>query len=405
MGGGVLVATMLLSVSPAGASPGSSSDTPQPVATNNATIAGTQAQLAAIEAQIAQQQQQVATFSEQFDQSTVHLQQVHAQLTQIRAQLGADQKRYRVARHQLQEDAVNAYMDDEPAIALSSIFSSTSATGVLHHEYQDTAIGNIDAAVASVQSSERQLTATGNRLRSEGQRAQFETAAVHSSEQAAQSATTTAEATLIDVKGRLAQAIAQQAARQAAQEAAAAAAAANEAERQKAAQKAAEAAQVAQTLGGGTAAAATATASANLAAGSAGSAGVVGGGGGPAQGEGSVALTAAERYLGVPYVYGGASMRGLDCSGLTMLAWQAANVLLVHSAALQATESIPVPLDQVQPGDLLFYNLGGDGIDHVVMYVGSGPYGIDTIIQAAHTGTLVEFDPVWYFGLVGAGRP
>ncbi len=72
---------------------------------------------------------------------------------------------------------------------------------------------------------------------------------------------------------------------------------------------------------------------------------------------------------------------------------------------LQRSESTPVPLSQVQPGDLLFYDLGGDGIDHVVMYVGSGPYGADTIIQAAHTGTVVEFDPIWYFGLVGAGRP
>ena len=88
-----------------------------------------------------------------------------------------------------------------------------------------------------------------------------------------------------------------------------------------------------------------------------------------------------------------------------MLAWRAAGVDLLHSADIQYSESTHVPLDQVQPGDLLFYDLGGDGIDHVVMYVGSGPYGADTIIQAAHTGTVVEFDPIWYVGLVGAARP
>ena len=88
-----------------------------------------------------------------------------------------------------------------------------------------------------------------------------------------------------------------------------------------------------------------------------------------------------------------------------MLAWQAAGVSLVHSAAIQYAQSTPIALSQVQPGDLLFYDLDGTGIDHVVMYVGSGPYGANTIIQAAHTGTNVEFDPVWYLGLVGAGRP
>jgi len=50
-----------------------------------------------------------------------------------------------------------------------------------------------------------------------------------------------------------------------------------------------------------------------------------------------------------------------------MLAWQAAGVTLVHSAALQSSETTPVPLSQVQPGDQPFYDLGGDGIDHVVM--------------------------------------
>jgi cell wall-associated NlpC family hydrolase len=65
-----------------------------------------------------------------------------------------------------------------------------------------------------------------------------------------------------------------------------------------------------------------------------------------------------------------------------------------------------VSLSHLEPGDLLFYDFDGNlGIDHVIMYVGSGPYGIDTIIQAAHTGTVVSFDPIWYEGLVGAGRP
>lgn len=405
VGGMVAVTAALVAVGPAAASGGSSTVT-APVPTSPATVAGTQAEVAALEAQIAQQQQQVAAFSEQFDQSTVHLDQVQTRLSQIRTRLAADKVRYRIAHRQLQRDAVNAYVNDAPATSLSTMFSSTSARGVLHNEYQNAAIGDVDAAVTAVQADERQLVSTEGSLRAEVQQAGSQTAAVRQSEQAAEQATAAAETTLSAVQGQLAQMIAQQAAEAAAQQAAIAAAAANQAARQRAAQKAAEDAQVAQTVGGGTSAATAATHSANQAAGSAGATGVVGSGSPEvAQGAGAVALNSAERYLGAPYAYGGASMSGVDCSGLTMLAWRAAGVSLVHSAADQRRQSAPVPLSQVQPGDLLFYDLGGGGIDHVVIYVGSGPYGADTIIQAAHTGTVVSFDPIWYFGLVGAGRP
>jgi cell wall-associated NlpC family hydrolase len=163
---------------------------------------------------------------------------------------------------------------------------------------------------------------------------------------------------------------------------------------------------VAETVAGGSAAATDAVNAANQAAASAGASGAVGTGAPQSpSGAGAVALHEAERYLGVPYQWGGADVRGVDCSGLTMLAWRAAGIGLVHSAAIQYAQTTHVPLNQVQPGDLLFYDLSGTGIDHVVMYVGSGPFGASTIIQAAHTGTVVQFDPVWYDGLVGAGRP
>ncbi len=123
---------------------------------------------------------------------------------------------------------------------------------------------------------------------------------------------------------------------------------------------------------------------------------------------GRLAVSAAKRLLGVPYVWGGASREGVDCSGLVMLAWAAAGVSLLHSATDQWEESSPVSLSDLQPGDLLFYHFAHDGntpITHVVMYVGSGPYGKETVIQAAHTGTDVTYSPIFFEGLVSAGRP
>ncbi len=149
-------------------------------------------------------------------------------------------------------------------------------------------------------------------------------------------------------------------------------------------------------MSGGSAAAGSATDSANQAAGSA--IGPVRSGNDP-QAAGLAAVHGAMHYLGVPYVWGGASSAGVDCSGLTMLAWAQAGVSLPHSAADQYADSEHVSLSDLEPGDLLFYDLDGTGIDHVVMYVGpvldgqATPYGVDTIIQAAHTGTVVTFNP------------
>jgi cell wall-associated NlpC family hydrolase len=98
---------------------------------------------------------------------------------------------------------------------------------------------------------------------------------------------------------------------------------------------------------------------------------------------------------------------GFDCSGLVQWAWEKAGISIPRTTESQWPALHHVPLSDLQPGDLLFYyNLDDDhAVDHVVMYAGSGPYGKNTIIAAAHTGTNVGFEPLFTFGLIGAARP
>lgn len=113
----------------------------------------------------------------------------------------------------------------------------------------------------------------------------------------------------------------------------------------------------------------------------------------------NIAIRAAESYLGVPYVWGGASRSGVDCSGLIMLAYEAAGVDFPHYSGAQYEDTARVPLYDIQPGDLLFYGPGGD--EHVAMYVGGG-----MMIEAPEAGEVVHITPIrLYGGFVGLGRP
>jgi cell wall-associated NlpC family hydrolase len=111
-----------------------------------------------------------------------------------------------------------------------------------------------------------------------------------------------------------------------------------------------------------------------------------------------IAVEAALRFLGVPYVWGGASRYGVDCSGLVMLAWDAAGVYLPHYSGAQFEDTIRIPLWALKPGDLLFYGYHGD--EHVTMYIGNGK-----MIEAPYTGAVVHITSVRLdYGFAGAGR-
>jgi peptidoglycan DL-endopeptidase CwlO len=113
---------------------------------------------------------------------------------------------------------------------------------------------------------------------------------------------------------------------------------------------------------------------------------------------GGQAVAIAEQYLGVPYVWGGASPSGFDCSGLTMYVYAQLGVSLPHNAAAQYGMGTPVPRSDLQPGDLVFFY----GLGHVGIYVGGNSF-----IHAPHTGTVVQISSMsgWYSSeYVGARR-
>jgi cell wall-associated NlpC family hydrolase len=106
----------------------------------------------------------------------------------------------------------------------------------------------------------------------------------------------------------------------------------------------------------------------------------------------------AMQYLGIPYVYGGASPSGFDCSGLVMYVFGQIGVSLPHNAAAQYGYGMPVSRDQLQAGDLVFFN----GLGHVGIYIGGGQF-----IHAPHTGDVVKISSLsgWYSSTwVGARR-
>jgi cell wall-associated NlpC family hydrolase len=107
------------------------------------------------------------------------------------------------------------------------------------------------------------------------------------------------------------------------------------------------------------------------------------------------AASIALQYLGVPYVWGGASPSGFDCSGLVMYVYAQLGISLPHYTVAQWSSTIPISSSEMEPGDLVFF----DGLGHVGIYIGGGQF-----VDAPHTGSVVRIDSLSGFGSFNGAR-
>lgn len=113
---------------------------------------------------------------------------------------------------------------------------------------------------------------------------------------------------------------------------------------------------------------------------------------------GAMAVAAARSQIGVKYVKNAATENeAFDCSGLTMWAWQQAGVSLPHQSRRQFSSSPRIPVEYIEPGDLIFFY---NPITHVGIYVGDG-----MMVDAPGVGRSVRLTAVSWNKVVGVTRP
>jgi len=118
-------------------------------------------------------------------------------------------------------------------------------------------------------------------------------------------------------------------------------------------------------------------------------------------------LATARRFLGVPYLWGGMTARGIDCSGFVSRVYFANGVRLPRDAQQQFDDpnGFPVERDALLPGDLVFFGADAGDVTHVGLYLGDGRFIDATTHETPVVREDLLDDPHWSSTYQGARRP
>ncbi len=316
-------------------------------------IASDRAKATALYNQIQNINARVELLGQRYDEAQIKLNKFNNQITHTKQTVEAIKNKVSNGTNELVQDAIFAYVTNGAAASNNPLFTNNAANVGATNVYGKIAQGNVTSTIASLKNYRIELTQERSILNDEDNQARAATKVAASAFHSAKVLQASLQSTLRQVKGQIAVYVAD-----------------------------AEAAAAAKSDG--------ALKSAKKIAGFPAP---------PPDSRANIAIRAAMSYIGTWYCWGGASRSCVDCSGLIMLAYEAAGIDFPHYSGAQYEDTERVPLYDIEPGDLLFYGYNGD--EHVAMYVGHGD-----MIEAEETGTRVHIVPIRLgYGFAGLGRP
>ena len=347
-------------------------------------LADKRAEAARIQEALERQGEKISILAERSNRAQLKVAEVEGSLAKTAAEVARSDQRLQQVRARLATAAVLAYVHGGNISLIGQLARGGQADMVVRTQYLRVTAADQRRVIGEVRTAKQDFETQKSRLESEQKAAAEAADAAAAANRAAQEAEDAQRAVLGQVTGELSELVAAEQARQEAEEArnrpapAAVTATPPVTEPPRVPTSAAPQAQATTTVPAQTQTAAP-----------------------PASGKGAIAVAEARKQLGKPYVWGGSGPDSFDCSGLTAWAWKAAGVRLSHSAYTQYFETTRVPIDAVQPGDLLFFGKDGvESIHHNAIYIGGGD-----MIEASQSGVPVRIRGWRSVDIVGAGRP